>query len=58
MFAPIILPSYFQIKIGRQIELVLHPEINTGAIVKKEGSVGPSPLFKKTHDDQEEKHEA
>ena len=57
-FTPMILPSCFQIKMGRQIELDLDLEINTGAIVKKEGSVGPSPPFKKTHDDQGEKHGA
>ena len=57
-FAPTILPSYFQIKMGRQIELVLDLEINTGAIMKEEGGVGPSPPFKKMHDDQEEKYRA
>ena len=53
-FAPTILPSYFQIKMKRQIELVLNPEINTEAILKEEDGVGPSPPFKKTHDDQGE----
>ena len=51
-FAPTILPSYIQIKMGRQIELVLNPEINTGAIVKEKDGIGPSPPFKKMHDDQ------
>ena len=51
-FAPTILPFYFQIKIGRQIELVLDLEINTGAIMKEEDGVDLSPPFKKTHDDQ------
>ena len=51
VFAPIILPSCFQIEIGRQIELVLDSEINTGAIIKKKDNIGPSPPFKKTHDD-------
>ena len=55
MFAPTILPSCFQIKMGKQIELVLDLEINTGAIVEEDG-VGPSPPFKKTHDDQGEKY--
>ena len=41
---------------GRWIELVLDLEINTGAIVKEEDDVGPSPPFKKTHDDQGEKY--
>ena len=50
-FAPTILPSCFQIKIGKQIELNLDLEINIGAIVKEEGSIGLSPPFKKTHDD-------
>ena len=40
---------------GRQIELVLDPEINTGAIMKEEDGIGPSPPFKKMHDDQGEK---
>ena len=52
VFAPMILPSSFQIEIGRWIELVLDPEINTKAIVKKEDGVGPSPPFQKTYDDQ------
>ena len=56
VFAPMILPSCFQIKIGIQIELVLDLEINTGAIIQKEDGVGPPPPFKKTHDDQGEKH--
>ena len=43
---------------GSQIELVLNPEINTGAIVKEKDGVGPSPPFKKTHDDQGEKYGA
>ena len=55
IFALAILPSCFQIKIGRQIELDLNLEINTGAIIKEEGSIGLSPL-KKMHDDQGEKH--
>ena len=54
-FAPMILPSYFQIKIGRWIELVLNLETNTGAIIKEKDGIGPSPPFKKTHDDQGEK---
>ena len=37
---------------GRWIELVLDLEINTGAIVKEEDGVGPSPPFKKMHNDQ------
>ena len=57
-FALTILLSYFQIEMGRQIELVLDPEINTGAIVKEKNGVGPSPPFKKTHDDQGEKYMA
>ena len=57
-FAPTIFPSCFWIKMGRQIELVLNSEINTGAIVKEEDGIGPSPPFKKTHDDQEEKYRA
>ena len=36
---------------GRWIELVLNPEINTGAIMKKEHGIGSSPPFKKMHDD-------
>ena len=40
---------------GRQIELVLDPEINTGAIMKEEDGIGPSPPFKKMYDDQGEK---
>ena len=52
VFAPMILPSCFQIEMGRQTELVLDPEINTGAIMKEEDDVGPSPPFKKMHDDQ------
>ena len=56
VFAPTILPSCFQIKMGRRIELVLDPEINTGAIVKEEDGVGPSSPFKKTYDDQGEKY--
>ena len=56
VFAPTILPSCFQIKMGRQIELVLNPEINTGAIMKEEGGIGPSPPFEKMHDDQEGKY--
>ena len=55
-FAPTILPSCFQIEIGRQIKLVLDLEINTRAIVKKKNGIGPSPPFKKTHDDQAGKH--
>ena len=55
-FASTILPSYFQIKMGKWIELVLDPEINIGAIVKEEDGVGPSPSFKKMHDDQGEKY--
>ena len=58
VFAPMILPSYFQIEMGRWIELVLDLEINTGAIVKEEDGIGPSPPFKKTHDDQGEKYGA
>ena len=58
VFAPTILPSYFQIKMGRRIELVLDPEINTGTIVKEEDGIGPSPPFKKMHDDQREKYGA
>ena len=58
IFASTILPSYFQIEIGRQIELVLDPEINTGAIVKEEDGIGPSPPFKKIHDDQGGKYRA
>ena len=57
-FTPMILPSYFQIEIGRQIELDLDLEINTGAIVKEEGGIDPSSPFKKTHNYQEEKHGA
>ena len=57
-FAPMILPCCFQIKIGRQIELVFDLEINTGAIMKEECGIGPSPPFKKTHDDQGEKYGA
>ena len=53
-FAPMISPSYFQTEMERWIELVLDLEINTGAIVKEEDGVGPSPPFKKTHDDQGE----
>ena len=41
---------------GKWIELVLDPEINIGAIVKEEDGVGPSPPFKKMHDDQGEKY--
>ena len=56
MFASMILPSCFQIEMGRQIELVLDPEIITGTIIKEEDGIGPSPPFKKMHDDQEEKY--
>ena len=56
--APMILSSYFQIEMGRWIELVLDLEINTGAIVKEEDGIGPSSPFKKTHDDQGEKYGA
>ena len=58
VFASMILPSYFQIKMGRWIELVLDLKINTGAIVKEEDGIGPSPPFKKMHDDQGEKYGA
>ena len=54
--SPMILPSCFQIEIGRQIELDLNPKINIGAIMKKEGSIGLSTPFKKMYDDQEVKH--
>ena len=57
-FAPMILPSCFQIEMGRQIELVLDLEINTRAIMKEEDGVGPSPPFKKMHDDQGGKYGA
>ena len=57
-FAPTILPSCFQIEMERQIELVLDPEINTGAIMKEEDGIGPSSPFKKMHDDQGEKYRA
>ena len=40
----------------RWIELDLNPEIDTGAIMKEEDGIGPSPPFEKTHDDQGEKH--
>ena len=56
VFAPTILPSYFQIEMGRWIELVLNSEINIRAIMKEEDGVGPSSPFKKMHDDQEEKY--
>ena len=56
-FTSTILPSYFQIKIERQIELDLNPKISIGAIIKKEGGIGLSSSFKKMHDDQKEKHE-
>ena len=58
VFAPTIVPSCFQIKMGSQIELVLDLEINTGAIMKEEDGIGPSPPFKKMHDDQGEKYRA
>ena len=57
-FASTTLPSCFQIKMGSQIELVLDLEINTGAIMKEEDGIGPSPPFKKMHDDQGEKYRA
>ena len=56
VFAPTILSSCIQIEIGRWIELVLNWEINTGAIVKEEDGIGPSPPFKKMYDDQGEKY--
>ena len=56
VFALTILLSYFQIKIGRWIELDFYLEVNTGANIKEEGSMGLSPPFKKTYDDQGEKY--
>ena len=43
---------------GRRIELVPDPEVNTGAIMKEEDGIHPSPSFKKVHDDQGEKYGA
>ena len=46
-FAPTISASCFQIKMGRQMELVLDPEMNTGAIVKEKDGIGPSSPLKR-----------